>query len=144
MAIVLQNYPNLIKITSNTIWGRLEMSVKSISTHTEGVPPCYVFTDEGNKGESTQRRNLFKRGYYLRKYNNLFCQEPEARCETNECPKCFKDKLYEYGVVDSYRMKFTGSKSVDQCYSLNKCCVCFNLVNQTIQWMDLIVCTVSS
>jgi len=68
-------------------------------------------------------------------------KEPEARCAANECPKCFKDKLYEYGMVDSYRMKFTGSKSVDQCYSLNKCCVCFNLVNQTIQWMDLIVCT---
>ena len=96
-------------------------------------------TDIGEKG-----RKVFKRGYYLRKYNNLFCQEPEARCATNECPKCFKDKLYEYGMVDSYRMKFNGSKSVDQCYSLNKCCVCFNLVNQNIQWMDLIVCTVSS
>ena len=95
------------------------------------------------RGEIIERRSVL--GYYLRKYSTmLFWQEPQARCAANECPKCFKDKLYEYGVVDSYRMKFTGSKSVDQCYSLNKCCVCFNLVNQTIQWMDLIVCTVSS
>ena len=73
--------------------------------------------------------------------------EPECRCATYECAKCFKAKLYEFGFFQSYRMKMEGLKSNDSCYSSDKCCVCQHTVSQLEDnqcWMDVLVCTVST
>ena len=72
--------------------------------------------------------------------------EPECRCATYECAKCFKAKLYEFGFFQSYRMKMEGLKSNDSCYSSEKCCVCQHTVTQQENnhcWMDVLVCSVS-
>lgn len=74
--------------------------------------------------------------------SELIClNDPECRCATFECRKCFMTKLTELGLFRTHRLK---NQATNSNYSSTSCCVCSQEPKHcSVPWMDLIVCIVS-